>query len=313
MPDGPVTVLGHFGGFGETMISALSQLVPDARFVEVTPGEPAPVASEILVTLLNDRPNLKPVLDSGVQWVHVLGAGVDGFPLDLVGDRVLTCSRGASAPAIAEFVLAEMLAFEKRIPDIWLTAPPPRWNIASLGGLKGRTLGLIGLGAIGVEVARRALGFEMRVVAARRDAAKPAPDGAVVLPFEDVVSEADHLVVTAASTEETRHLLDGRAFSMVRHGVHLVNIARGALVDQDALLLALGSGQVGMASLDVVDPEPLPAGHPFYTHPQVRLTAHVSWSSPDTGRRTVEMFADNFRRWRAGVPLAGVVDPALGY
>jgi phosphoglycerate dehydrogenase-like enzyme len=313
MPDGPVPVLGHFGGFGETMIGALSAVVPEAEFIEVTPGEPVPVESDVLVTLLNDRPNLKPVLDSGVRWVHVLGAGVDGFPFELVGDRMLTCSRGASAPAIAEFVLAEMLAFEKHIPDIWLSAPPPRWNVADLGGLKGRTLGLIGLGAIGLEVARRALGFEMEVVAARRDASKPAPAGVAVRSFDDVLRQADHLVVTAASTPDTRHLIDARALSMVKDGVHFVNIARGALVDQDALLDALDSGRVGAASLDVVDPEPLPDGHPFYRHPRVRLTAHVSWSSPDTGRRTVELFAENFRRWRAGAPLAGVVDPALGY
>ena len=96
-------------------------------------------------------------------------------------------------------------------------------------------------------------------------------------------------------------------------GAHLVNIARGPLVDQDALLAALDSGRVARASLDVVDPEPLPADHPFYSHPNVRLSPHVSWSSPETTSRTVELFVENLQRWQAGEPLQGTVDVSAGY
>jgi phosphoglycerate dehydrogenase-like enzyme len=305
-------VLAHLSGFGDLMISPLSTAVPEAEFIEVTPGVPPPVPSEILVTLLSDHPGLESVL-VGVRWIHVLGAGVDGFPMDLVGDRVLTCSRGASAPAIAEYVLASMLAFEKQLPGLWVTAPPERWNRANLGGLRARTLGLIGLGAIGTEVAKRALAFDMEVLAARRHPDKPAPAGIRVVSFDEAVRQADHLVVTAASTLATRHLFGADAFGKVKAGVHFVNVARGALVDQRALLEALDDGRVAMASLDVVDPEPLPEGDPLYSHPRVRLTPHVSWSSPDTGTRTVEMFAANFQRWRADAPLAGVVDTQSGY
>ncbi len=307
-----VPVLAHLAGFGDLMIEPLSAAVPEAEFIEVTPGAPPPAPSEILVTLLSDHPSLQPVL-AGVRWIHVLGAGVDGFPLELVGDRTLTCSRGASAPAIAEYVLASMLAFEKHLPDSWITSPPLRWNTATLGGLRGRALGLIGLGAIGTEVAQRALAFDMEVVAARRDPDKPAPTGVRVVSFDEAVSQAHHLVVTAASTDATRHLLGVDAFRKVKPGVHFVNVARGALVDQGALLEALDDGRVAMASLDVVEPEPLPEGDPLYGHPQVRLTPHVSWSSPDTGTRTIEMFAANFRRWCSNAPLTGVVDPVSGY
>jgi phosphoglycerate dehydrogenase-like enzyme len=295
------------------MIPALAAAVPDAEFVQVTPGAPPPVPGPILLTLLNDRPDLGPVVTDDVRWIHVLGAGVDGFPMELVGDRLLTCSRGASAVPIAEFVLAEMLAFEKKLPDSWITAPPERWNVADLGGMRGRTLGLVGIGAIGTEVARRALAFEMEVLAARRDLSKPAPVGVQVAPLEEVLGRADHLVITAASTPGTRHLLDARTLGMLKEGVHVVNIARGALIDQDALLAALDRGQVAMASLDVVEPEPLPAGHPFYSHPRVRLSPHISWSAPETARRTVELFIENFRRYQAGRPLEGVVDTTAGY
>jgi phosphoglycerate dehydrogenase-like enzyme len=311
-PGGRVPVLAHLSGFSDLMIPALSATIPEAAFVEVTPGTAPSTSSDILVTLLSDRPSLEQVV-AGVRWIHVLGAGVDGFPLDLVGDRILTCSRGASAAPIAEFVLTSMLAFEKRLPDTWITAPPARWNTANLGGLRGRTLGLIGLGAIGTEVARRALAFDMEVLAARRDPGKAAPSGVQVVSLDQVLGQADHLVVTAASTAATRHLLDPAALRKVKPGVHVVNVARGALVDQQALLEALDDGRVAAASLDVVDPEPLPEGHPFYDHPRVRLTPHVSWSSPDTGQRTVEIFADNFRRWRSGQPLTGAVDLRAGY
>ena len=311
--DGRATVLAHLAGFGDLMIPALSEAIPEAEFVQITPGQPPPVPAEILLTLLNDRPDLGPVISGGVRWIHVLGAGVDGFPMEVVGDRTLTCSRGASSVPIAEFVLAEMLAFAKQLPDSWITAPPPRWNVANLSGMRGSTLGLVGLGAIGTEVARRALAFDMRILAARRDPTKPAPPGVEVAPLEDVLQQADHLVITAASTPGTRHLLDAKTLGMVKEGVHVVNIARGALIDQDALLEALDSGRVAMASLDVVEPEPLPEGHPFYAHPRVRLSPHISWSAPETAQRTVELFIENFRRYRAGQPLEGIVDTAAGY
>jgi phosphoglycerate dehydrogenase-like enzyme len=99
----------------------------------------------------------------------------------------------------------------------------------------------------------------------------------------------------------------------MKSGVHLVNIARGTLVDQEALRVALEDGRVARASLDVVDPEPLPEGHWLYSHPRVRLSPHVSWSAPGTIERTIELFVDNLRRWREGRPLHGAVDPVAGY
>ena len=111
----------------------------------------------------------------------------------------------------------------------------------------------------------------------------------------------------------TRHLLDAGVFAHVKPGVHIVNIARGALIDQDALRIALDDGRVALATLDTVDPEPLPAGHWMYEHPGVRLSAHVSWYTPALQRTAVEIFVENLGRFLRGDPLLHVVDPAEGY
>jgi phosphoglycerate dehydrogenase-like enzyme len=120
-------------------------------------------------------------------------------------------------------------------------------------------------------------------------------------------------VLAAPATPRTRHLINAESLALVKPGVHLVNIARGALVDQDALRVALDDGRVAMASLDTVDPEPLPEGHWLYSHPKVRLSAHVSWASPAGMERTLEIFVDNLRRHAAGEQVLHVVDADEGY
>src|SRR5258708_6175918 len=146
MPDARA-VLTHLGRFRDGMMPLLHRQLPDVRFIESG-------TSEILVALPTDQAQLTKSMSPDVRWIHVLGAGIDGFPLDAVGNRILTCSRGASAPAIAEFALALMLAFEKQLPEQWVSAPPETWNWARLGSLRGKTVGVLGLGAIGTEVAR---------------------------------------------------------------------------------------------------------------------------------------------------------------
>ncbi len=314
--DGPPkggTVAVYGGRFGEFVVQALQGALPEVRVVAAGSPE-AEAEADVLVTLLDDAPTLAGALGPRIRWVHILGAGADGFPFDALDDRLLTCSRGAGGPAIAEFVLATMLAFEKQLPGSWITQPAAAWNTAQLGGLEGRTLGIIGLGAIGSEVARRALAFSMEVIGTRRQPGPAPVDGVALCPdLLTLLGRSDHLVVAAPATPATRHLLDEAAFAAVKPGVHLVNVARGSLVDQDALIRALDDGRVAMASLDVVDPEPLPDGHPLYRHPSVRLSPHISWSSPRTAVRTITCFTENLARYREGRQLLGTVDKEAGY
>ena len=195
---------------------------------------------DVLWTTAWGAPNLEHVLTRGVRWVHTLGTGMDKFPLHLIDGQVLSCSKGASAIPISEWVLAAMLAFEKHIPDSFVDNASAQWHYAELGGLYGSTLGLVGLGGIGSAVVDRAIPFGMRVVALRRSSS-PAhrTEIEVTRSLEDLLSVADHVVLTAPATADTQHLLDAEALAHVKPGVHIVNIARGALIDQDALRVAL--------------------------------------------------------------------------
>ena len=312
------SILVNMGRFNAGFVPVLRKHLPGEEIV-AWPDERPEQEPEVLATLSvvgESEDGITSALLPTVEWVHVLGAGIDAFPLDQLGDRVLTCSKGATSVPIAEYVLAVMLAYEKQLPEQWLSAPPPEWNMpqgGQLGGLAGATLGLIGVGAIGTEVAKRALAFDMQVVAHRRSSAPmPLPE-IEAAPFEDVLARADHLVITAPATPETFHLIGAEALQLVKPGVHIVNIARGPLVDSDALMAALDDGRVARASLDVAEGEPLPAGHPLYSHPGVRLTPHLSNSSSRTANRTVQIFTENLARWRAGQALEGTVDPAVGY
>ncbi|WP_419847172.1 NAD(P)-dependent oxidoreductase [Candidatus Poriferisocius sp.] len=283
----------------------------DVEFVYVPrQGDiPEGASGDVLLTIPRGYPNLAELLDRGVEWVHVTSTGIDSFPLELLGDRVMTCSRGSSAIGISEWCLAMMLAFEKDLPHVWLNRPPERWFTADLGALYGKTLGLIGLGGIGTAVARRALAFEMSVLALRRTAApSPMAEVEIARSLEELLERSDHIVVAAPATAATHHLLDADALAKTKPGAHIINIARGDLIDQVALRAALDNGHIARASLDTVEPEPLPEGHWLYDHPQVRLSAHVSWCMPESWDFLMAPFADNLQRRLDGHPLEGIVN-----
>ncbi len=298
------------------LVERIDARIPGLRWVEVPrKGEvPPDVRGEVLFTFTTEVETLRETLTRGVRWIQTMGTGVDHFPLGAVGERTLTCARGASSVPIAEWVMAVVLAHAKRLPEMWLSEPAERWNMAGLDGLAGAKLGLVGIGTIGQEVARRALAFGMEIRAVRRSAAPSPLEGvAVSTSLHEVIGWADHLVVAAAATTDTRHLIDEPALAAAKQGLHLVNVSRGSLVDQEALRAALDAGRVARASLDTVEPEPLPEGHWMYAHPKVFVSAHISWSAPGSVEALADAFADNLERWLAGEPLQHVVDVEAGY
>ncbi len=314
-PNDATRVLVHLWG-AHFPTPAIRERFPAVEFIPVRTAGPVAddVAGEVCITQAARTENLEDVLQRGVRWVHALGQGVDHFPFDCLGDRTLTCARGVNAVPIAEWVVAMLLTAVKQLPDHWLSEPPRRWVLADLGSLNGATVTLVGLGSINRAVAKRLTPFGCRMVAATRSGApSPVPGVEVTTDVRAAVADADHVVVGVPLTPETELMFNDNLFAAMKPGAHLVNIARGRLVDQGALRRSLDGGHLGMASLDVCDTEPLPTGHWLYSHPGVRLSAHVSWSDPGALDRLHTAFADNLRRWLDNEPLADVVDPAAGY
>jgi phosphoglycerate dehydrogenase-like enzyme len=311
---GALTVLSHVP---LALLWPVRERLPDISLVQIPeqgPLEPD-VRGDVLLTQAWGSPNLAEVMKRGVRWVHGYGTGVNEFPFEALAGVPLTCSRGASGIPIAEWVLAAMLAFEKRFPESFVNRPED-WKLSGLGGLFGRTLALIGLGGIGQAVAQRALPFGMRVVAMRRRGGASPVDGVrLVRSWKELLGEADHVVVAAPATPDTRHHVGRERFAEMKPGAPHVNVARGALVDPEALREALDSGTLGAATLDVAEPEPPPAGHWLYSHPRVRLSPHISWSMPGALALLLEPFLDNLARFQKGEALLARdrVDLTRGY
>ena len=304
--------------FPAEALTRLQDAFPDVQIVPLPEKGRLPLRArgEVLLIPPWDPGNLAKILKRGVRWVHTIGTGVERLPLHLLEDRILTCSRGASSIPIAEWVFAVMLAYEKNLPGSWINSSPTTWEGGDLGGLHGQTLGIVGFGGIGQAVARLGLAFGMRVMAVRRSEA-PSPVAGVEFAsgLGELLTESDHLLLALPLTDASRHILDADALSTIKPdaGLHLINVARGGLIDQEALRHALDDGRVSRASLDVADPEPLPEDHWLFSHPRVRLSPHVSWSMPDAFSLLLDTFIENVGRYQRGEALEGLVDRTHGY
>jgi phosphoglycerate dehydrogenase-like enzyme len=247
-----------------------------------------------------------------LKWIQVASAGIDAFPAWFLSGPEVTTGRGVAATALSEYVLAAILAHEKQFFDGIRVRAAAEWKMHMLGQVEGRTLGILGLGAIGRAVVARARAFGMTILAVDQNAV--SGDGIeIVGSAAELAARSDHLVVAVPLTNETRGIIDSTVLENAKPGLHFINIARGELVDHEALLAALNSGRLGAATLDVTYPEPLPEGHPLYSHPKVRLTPHSGWSSDDNADRLTEKLYGNLDRFLAHEPLLDVVDAKRGY
>jgi phosphoglycerate dehydrogenase-like enzyme len=263
-----------------------------------------------------------------VRWVQTVTAGVDRVAAALPADRtpVLTNAQGVFDVPIAEMVLAYMLVIAKRVPDLLAQQRDHMWHMLRLLELSGMTAGIVGLGSIGSEVARRCKALGMRVLATRRHPGNGSEYADEVLAPDRLshLLAASHFVVIAAPlTPETRAMIGAPQLREMRDDAWLINIARGGIVDQPALVAALRERWIAGAALDVFDEEPLPDDSPLWDMENVIVTPHNAWSTPHFKEREAELFLDNLARYLRAAALytadlrtAGlrnVVDPHRGY
>ncbi|MBI2777138.1 MAG: D-2-hydroxyacid dehydrogenase [Chloroflexi bacterium] len=286
------------------------------------------LSSEAFDRLVARAPNLR--------WVHSATSGVERAltPVALEREIVVTNARGVFSRPIAEHVLMLILAISRRLPQLLELQRERTWQPLEGVELRELTIGIVGYGSIGRAVASLAGAFGARVIALRRNVERGAGPGAgpgpaagddafafepaparIVGPdaLHELLAAADIVVLAAPLTPETDSMIDAAALAAMRPHAWLINVARGRLIDDRALLRALAAGEIGGAALDTFRQEPLPGNSPFYDLPNVIVTPHTAWSSARVLDRSIELFCDNLRRFALGEPLHNVVDPAAGY
>lgn len=281
--------------------------------------------AEILLTnpvvpddILDRAPNLR--------WLQLTSAGADRLiDSELVrsGRVYVTTASGIHSVPIGEYVLGAMIAFAKGFPKAFRSQADNTWRPYIAGELDGATVGILGLGAIGRNVARLSKAFGMRVLATRRSqekhmtgalAGEADVDEMYALDeLRAMLGECDYVVLAVPLTEASRHLIGEAELAAMKRNAVIVNIARGAVIDQHALINAVRNGVIGGAALDVTDPEPLPPDNELWTLDNVMITPHISGGTPRYMDRAIDLFCDNLRRYLDNQPLRNVVDPDRGY
>jgi phosphoglycerate dehydrogenase-like enzyme len=273
-----------------------------------------------------------------LSWVQLHWAGIDHLVRTPMwqSEVTITTASGIHAPNIGQYVLAQMLAWANRVPR-WLDhqrrrewPTNGRWNTFLPTELRGQTVGVLGYGSIGREVARLAKSFGMTVLATKRDARSTEDNGYIVpgtgdqsgyladriYPPEAVrsmVAGCDFVVVTLPLTEQTRGAVNDELLAAMKESSFLINVGRGQLVDEPALVKALQRGQIAGAGLDVFQEEPLPEDSPLWAMENVIISPHVSGFTPHYDERATDLFAENLRRYLDGKPLLNEASRSAGY
>jgi phosphoglycerate dehydrogenase-like enzyme len=260
-----------------------------------------------------------------LRWVYSITAAVDQFLYpELISSEIAISNAGSvHGPVVAEHAIAMALALAKRLPSavryqerrkwameaIWNEQPRPR-------EVRGATLLVIGLGSIGAEVAQMAAALKMHVIGVREHPERGTAGANEVVGYEaleSAIGQADFVVLAAPLTPRTRHLIDARRLQLFKPTAFLINVSRGALVDEAALVKALREHKIAGAALDVFEEEPLSRWSPLWKMPQVLITPHTAFLTENVWRRHYEVFTANLKRYMAGQPLEGVVDKSRGY
>ncbi|MFL6352966.1 MAG: D-2-hydroxyacid dehydrogenase [Bryobacteraceae bacterium] len=257
-----------------------------------------------------------------VRWIHSLSAGVDNllFPELIESPVLLTNARGVFKRSLAEFVLLGMLYFYKRVRRLVESQRAHKWDNFLVDWLPGKKMGVVGYGEIGRECAMLAKAVGVTLYATRRKVELSADDPLLDRVFaptqlKEMLSEVDVVLAAAPLTPETRHMISAAEFNVMKRSAIVINVGRGPVIDEAALIRALQEKRIAAAALDVFEVEPLPAGHPFYDMDNVLLSPHCTdrTGDPDWLDLSTQRFVDNFWRYTKGEKLENLVDKKAGY
>ena len=255
-----------------------------------------------------------------LKWIHSRSAGLDSllFPALVESPVPLTNGRGVFSQSLGEFALAGALFFAKDFPRMIRNQKAGRWEPFDVQEIRGKTMGIVGYGDIGRAAAERAKCMGMRVLALRRNPALSTGDPAVdhVYGFDALhrmLPECDYVVAAAPLTPETKSLIGAPEFALMKKTAIVMNVGRGPVIHEPAMIGALESGQIRGAALDVFTEEPLPEGHPFYKMENVLLSPHCADNTDDWLEQAMLFFYANLERFHKGEPLVNVVDKHRGY
>lgn len=255
---------------------------------------------------------------ASLRWIHWCGAGVDAvlFPALVQSDTVLTNARGVFDRAMAEYVLGVIIAFAKRLPETITYQLKRTWQHRLTECIEGQDVLIVGVGSIGRTVARLLRDVGLNVVGVGRRARSDDPEFGVVHPqgeLDGLLTEADYVVIVAPLTEETVGMFGAEQYRAMKPTARLVNVGRGRIVDEIALIKALQNRDIAGAALDVFETEPLSQDSPLWSMANVMVSPHMSGDFVGYPRVLVDSFLENFRRFTAGEPLLNVVDKTRGY
>lgn len=292
----------------------------DRVAVETLPRKEKPSAEQLAETeammVANVPPGLLPQMPK-LRWAQAMTAGVEAWLAlpDLPSGLTLTCARGTHRESMPENILAAMLFVAKPLTACVEAQRAGKWANIVAEPINGKTLGILGLGEIGGELARIAGALNMRVIGTRRRP-EPMPHVAEVLPPEQtdkVLAESDYVVLLLPATPATDNFIDAERLAKMKKSAWLLNFGRGHLIKDGDLIAAVTNRQIAGAILDVFRQEPLPSDHPFWTTPGITVLPHIGGPHPDRDTIVAKLFVENLRRYLDGHPLTQVVDRAAGY
>jgi phosphoglycerate dehydrogenase-like enzyme len=306
-------------------LKLLEELGPDINVIvsnDVTKVRGSAAQADVIVNGTSNPPLLSAAIPPArrAKWIHSLWTGVDNVlcPEVLASPLPLTNGRGVFRRPLAEWTVGAMLYFAYNMRRMIRQQQAGVWEAFTIEEIQGKTLGIVGYGGIGSTAAELARPFGMRIIALRRRPELFQTDALVDESFapaklDQMMAASDYILLAAPLTEETRGMIGAAQIAAMKPTGVLINVGRGAVVDEPALVHALGNGKIRGAALDVFAVEPLPADHPFFKMENVLLSPHTADHVRDFIHLAVESFLENLRRFRANEPLLNLVDKLAGY